>query len=136
MSTIINLMEGISDLSSMRQGCSETQLIEAEKQLGMKFPRDYVEYVRKYGCVDFGSTEWTGLNINGRLNTVVATQKEMSVNPAFPEKHFVLEDLNIDAKKIIVNEEGEIFLLQYDKRKKMCNSLVEYLKLCIESNKK
>ena len=134
MANIIEKMHEIDNLNGMK-GCSIAQLRAAEKELGLKFPDEYIDYVREYGCIDFGSIEWTGLNINGRLNTVVATKEEKEVNSAFPEGCFVLEDLNIDAKKIIVNESGQVFLIQYDKRKPICNSISEYLDICIERDK-
>lgn len=134
MSNIIEKMKSIEDLSGIK-GCSISQIKEAEKELGMTLPDEYVDYVREYGCIDFGATEWTGLNIKGRLNTVEATNKEKGVNPDFPKKHFVLEDLNIDARKIIVNEEGKVFELQYDKVEPLCDSITAYLDMCIEKNR-
>lgn len=134
MANIIEKMKSIEDLSGIK-GCSDSQVKEAEKELGMTLPDEYVDYVREYGCIDFGATEWTGLNIEGRLNTVEATKKEKSVNSAFPEKYFVLEDLNIDARKIIVDESGRVFALQYDKVEPLCDSITAYLDMCIEKNK-
>lgn len=134
MTNIVEKMKSIQNLYGIK-GCSLAQLREAQEQLGLVFPDEYVDYVREFGCIDFGATEWTGLNIKGRLNTVDATQKEQSVNPAFPKGHFVLEDLNIDARKVIVNESGKVFYLQYDKIECICDSISEYLDVCLERNK-
>lgn len=134
MSDIINKIKGISGLGRAR-GCSEEQVMEAQNALDLVFPEEFLEYVREYGCIDFGATEWTGLNIKGYLNTVTATEKEKSVNKGFPSGCFVLEDMNIDARKIIVNEEGKVFVLQYDKVTPLCNTISEYLDMCIEKNK-
>ncbi len=130
MSNIVNKLKAIPDLSAL-EGCSMQQLEEAQTELGLIFPNEYVEYVREFGCVDFGATEWTGLNINGRLNTVDATKNEMSVNAYFPKGFFVLENLGIDAKRIIVNEKGEVYLLQYEKKTYLCGSISEYLDMCL-----
>lgn len=134
MSDIISKIKGISGLRRAR-GCSEEQLLEAQKELDLFFPEEFSAYVREYGCIDFGATEWTGLNIKGYLNTVTATEKEKSINAGFPKGCFVLEDMNIDARKVIVNEEGKVFVLQYDQITPLCNTISEYLDMCIEKNK-
>lgn len=133
MSSIVEKINKIHNLSRAKK-CSYTQIKEAQEQLDMTFPTEFIDYVREFGCIDFGATEWTGLNIKGYLNTVTATQREKSVNSSFPQKHFVLEDLNIDAKKVIVDEEGNVYILQYEKKKLLCNSISEYLDICIEKN--
>lgn len=134
MSNIVEKMNSISDLSAIK-GCTIAQLREAQEELNLTFPEEYIEYVKAFGCVDFGATEWTGLNIKGRLNTVEATKKEQEVNKNFPLNCFVLENLGIDAKMIIVDEDGKVYLLQYDKKMFLCNSISEYLDMCIEKNK-
>lgn len=134
MVNIIERMKCISDLSSI-EGCTSEQLKEAQEALDIIFPNEYVDYVREFGCIDFGATEWTGLNIKGRLNTVDATKQEMSVNKDFPKGFFVLENLGIDAKRVIVNEKGEVCIIQYEKVTHLCDSISEYLDMCIEMNK-
>ncbi len=133
MSNIVDKLKAIPDLNAL-EGCSVQQVKEAQAELGLIFPDEYVEYVREFGCIDFGATEWTGLNIKGRLNTVDATKKEMSVNANFPNGYFVLENLGIDAKHIIVNEKGEVYLLQYDKKTYLCGSISEYLDMCLQTS--
>lgn len=132
--SIVEKIKMIENLS-FTDGCSDEQIKEAEELLNLRFPKEYVEYVKEYGCIDFGSTEWTGLNIKGELNTVEATLAERKYNESFPKKHFVLDDYHIDAKKIIVNEEGEVFLLQYEMVSKVCDSISEYLEICIDNNR-
>ena len=134
MSNIIEKIKNIKDLGSIN-GCSMDQVIDAQNALGIIFPDEYIDYVTTFGCIDFGSTEWTGLNIKGRLNTVEATKKEMSVNKDFPKGCFVLEETGLDAMQIIVDEKGEVFMLQHDKVTPICNSISEYLDMCIARNK-
>lgn len=133
MSKIVEKMKSIKGLNAIK-GCSAEQVIEAQNALDIMFPNEYVDYVKAFGCIDFGATEWTGLNIKGRLNTVDATKKEMSVNPDFPKGFFVLENLGIDAKVIIVDQMGKVFLLQHNKKTHYCDSISEYLDKCIERN--
>lgn len=134
MSNIVDKIKSIKDVSAIK-GCTTAQIREAQEILDLVFPDEYIEYVKAFGCIDFGSTEWTGLNIQGRLNTVTATQQEKSVNNAFPKKSFVLEDLAIDAKKIVVDEDGKVYLLQYEKASPLCDSITEYLDMCIKKNR-
>ena len=130
----MSISEKIRQISDMEctGGCSIKQVEEAQKRLGLIFPKEYVEYVTNFGAIDFYGTEWTGLNIEGYFNTVEATLKEQGVNSFFPDKHFVLEDLCIDAKKVIVNEQGQVFMLQYDKIEKIFETIIEYLDSCIK----
>jgi len=131
MADIIEIMKNIPDLSGIK-GANDAQIKLAEDELGLKFPEEYKEYVREFGCIDFGPVEWTGLNIEGRLNTVTATKKEKGVNPDFPEGWFVLEELGIDAKNIIVNSEGKVALIQYENITPIFDSISEYLMDCIK----
>ena len=131
MADIVEKMKSIEGLCGIK-GCTMSQVKEAQFLLGLVFPQEYVDYVLEFGCIDFGATEWTGLNIEGHLNTVNATEKEQSVNANFPEGCFVLEDFNIDARKAIVNEAGQVFYLQYEKVEFVCNSISEYLDICIK----
>lgn len=134
MSDIVEKIKQLPDLKAGR-GCSFKQLREAQEELDAVLPDEYIDYVRTFGHISFAASEWTGLNISGRLNTVNATKKEKSVNPDFPRGFFVLEDLGIDAKLIIVNEQGEVYLLQYEKKKYLCKTIAEYLDICTAENR-
>lgn len=134
MANIVEKIKSIPDVYAI-DGCTTKQIKEAQDSLDLIFPDEFVAYVEAFGCIDFGSTEWTGLNISGRLNTVDATIQEKNVNADFPKGFFVLEDLGIDAQKIIVNERGEVYLLQYEKKSLLCKSISAYLDMCIEKNK-
>lgn len=134
MSAIVEKMKQIPDLCAI-SGCTDEQLNEAQRELDMLFPEEYIDYVKEFGCIDFGSVEWTGLNIKGRLNTVTATKREISVNPDFPKSCFVLEDLAIDGKLVIVDQKGSVYLLQHSQKEYLCDSISEYLEMCIERNK-
>lgn len=133
MSKLLDLIATIPDLRHS-EPCLISQVTAAQRELQLSFPEEYIEYVRRYGAIRFYGTEWTGLNISGYLNTVEATQQEKQVNPSFPSGHFVIEDLNIDSKLVVVNQEGQVFLLQHDKLLKICDSLYDYLIICMKRN--
>ena len=130
----MNIVEEIKKIPevTVMNGCSDEQIAVAQNELGVTFPQEFIDYVKAFGCIDFYSTEWTGLNIEGRLNVVDATKKEMSVNPDFPKGFFVLENMGIDSKVIVVDSEGSVYLLQNANLEKISNSISEYLQKCIE----
>ncbi|MEE3452839.1 SMI1/KNR4 family protein [Dialister sp.] len=129
MSELLDKIRNVKGLRCARR-CTEEELKQAQIELGLNFPEEYKEYVSEFGCIDFGVHEWTGLHVKGYLNTVTATKSEIEVNQDFPAKCFVLEDLNIDAKKVIVNEEGKVYLLQLNQVTPLCGSISEYLDMC------
>lgn len=133
MSRIVNLITSVPNLRHS-EPCNINQIREAQEALDLVFPEEYVDYVKKFGDIRFYGTEWTGLNVPGYLNTVEATRQEISVNPNFPKGYFVIEDLGVDAKLAVVNQKGEVFLLQYDKLSLICSSLSDYLSICIKRN--
>lgn len=112
-------------------GCSEEELQAAEKKLNLVFPEEYKNYLMEYGTVRFNGVELCGLNVAGYLNVVDATEQEKSVNNLFPNKMFVVEDLGIDAKLIVGDERGNIYLLQRDKKRLICSSFLEYVEKCM-----
>lgn len=120
----------IKDLKALG-GCSEEEVQAAEKKLDLVFPEEYKNYLLKYGTVQFSGVELCGLNVTGYLNVVNATEQEKSVNYLFPNKMFVVEDLGIDAKLIVGDEKGNIYLLQRDKKRLICSSFLEYVEKCM-----
>lgn len=130
MSNIVELINQIPGVLVM-EGCSDEQIQEAEEALSIKFPQEYIDYVKAFGCIEFKAKEWTGLNIKGRLNTVNATLKEKSVNDDFPAGFFVLENTCIDAIVIACNEAGEVFFVQNSVCRKIADSISGYIELSL-----
>ena len=58
MSDFINKIKKIKGLNKI-EGCSIKQVQEAQTELDMSFPDEFIDYVREFGCIDFGPTEWT-----------------------------------------------------------------------------
>lgn len=117
------------------EGCSFKQIKEAQLELGITFPDEYIDIIKKYGTISFYGTEWTGLNVEGYLNVVSATKQEREMNSAFPLDCFVLENQGIDGLIVICNEKGEIFSIQYSKIEKIYSSISDYLDECINRKK-
>ena len=117
------------------EGCSFKQIKEAQLELGITFPDEYIDIIKKYGAISFYGTEWTGLNVGGYLNVVSATKQEREMNSAFPLDCFVLENQGIDGLIVICNEKGEVFSIQYSKIEKIQSSISDYLDECVKRKK-
>ncbi|EUB30638.1 MULTISPECIES: SMI1/KNR4 family protein [Fusobacterium] len=134
---IVEKVKKIKDLDvNPKGGASEEQIERAEKRLGLKFSKEYKEYLKEFGMISFYGTEWSGLNIDGYFNVVNMTEDEKALNKYFPEKYFAIENLAVDGVIFVSNEEGKIYSIQYDKKELICNSLCEYLDICLKRNKK
>lgn len=129
MSSIVELISKIEGMKSVG-GCTKNQIYEAQKKLDLIFPEEYTQYLENYGVIRFNGVELCGLNIDGYLNVIEATKQEKQVNKDFPAKMFVIEDLGVDAKLIVGDEKGNIYLLQRDRKKLICSSFAEYIKKC------
>ena len=65
------------------------------------------------------------------LDVVSATEKERDMNPDFPKDCFVLENRGIDGVITVADQDGKVYDVQYEQKKLLCDSLSEYLDLCI-----
>jgi hypothetical protein len=132
---IVDKIRKIKNLNiSKKGGASEEQIERAEKRLNLKFSEEYREYVKEFGAISFLGAEWSGLNVESYINVVNMTEDEKAFNEFFPEKYFVIENLGIDGIVILSNEDGKIYSNQYDKKELICNSLSEYLDICLKEN--
>ena len=134
MSNIITKIKGTPNLYHAT-GCTTRQLKEAQNELGIEFPEEYIDYVKEYGAISFYGTEWTGLNVDGYLNVVEATKQERELNSTIPVDCFVVENQGIEGIIIISDGKGLIYSLQYGNKKLLCESLLEYLEICIARKK-
>lgn len=121
----------IKNLKSAK-GCKESQILAAEKQLDMRFPTEYRDYLRVYGQVSFGNTIWTGLGKDVNDNVVTLTLKER-ISKWFPMDSFVLEK-KPDGTRIVVNNKGLVYLFKANELVKIQDNLEGYLDICIRQN--
>lgn len=131
MSSIIEKIKTIEKLYHAK-GCTYKQIKEAQAELGITFPEDYMDIVKEYGAISFYGTEWTGLNVDDYLNVVSVTKQEREMNSSFPSDCFVLENQGIDGLIVICNELGEVFSFRYSKIEKIHDSIASYLDECIK----
>ena len=130
MESIIDKIGSIEHLYHLK-GCTEEQIQKAQEKLNLKFPKEFLDYVKTYGAISFYATEWMGLNVPEVLDVVSATEKERDMNPDFPKDCFVLENRGIDGVITVADQDGKGYNVQYEQKKLLCGSLSEYLNLCI-----
>lgn len=134
MNSIIEKINKIEKLYHAK-GCTFKQIKEAQTEIGITFPEEYMDILKEYGAISFYSTEWTGLNVDDYLNVVSVTKQERDMNSDFPSDCFVLENQGIDGLIVICNEAGEVFSLQYSKLEKIHDSISSYLDECVSRKK-
>ena len=89
--SIVEAIRNVPELYHVK-GCTDQQILEAEKDLNLKFSKEYIDYVKEFGAISFYGTEWTGLNIDGYLNVVQSTKQERDLNVSFPKDCYVIEN--------------------------------------------
>ena len=130
MSDIVDKIKNIPGLLR-HEGCVTSQIREAQKELDIEFPSEFVEYVKAYGYISFYGTEWTGLNATGDRNVVTVTKLERELNSSFPNDSFVIEDTGIDGLLAIMGADGKVYAYKEGTIEPLCNSLSEYLDICL-----
>ena len=128
--SIVETIRRLPDLYTTG-GCTAEEVQQAQERLGLTFPRPFVDYVRTFGTISFYGTEWCGLHVTGYLNVVSATLEARSLYPHFPGGFFVLEDLRMDGKQIIVNGLGQVYALDPRSATYLFETMEQYLECCI-----
>ena len=107
---------------------SDDEILKAEKNLNLKFAKDYKKYLAKFGIAEIEGHEFTGVYNSSRLNVVDVTKKIKNRNTSIGDKLYVVEELNIDNIVILQNENGAIFeLLPNNDIKEIFSSFSQYI---------
>lgn len=106
---------------------SESEIVDAENKLGVKFSKEYTEIIKEFGVFSCSGHELTGICNSKRLNVVDVTLAEREINP-YASDLYVIETANIDSIVIWQSCDGGIYCTKDDsKPTKICESLIEYL---------
>ena len=101
----------------------------AEQSLELSFSKEYGDYLREFGIAAVNGRELTGLTPSKRLNVVFVTQEERQYHTV-PNDWYVVEQLHIDGVVVWQSTNGEVYQsLPGQLPTKLCNSLLEYIKL-------
>ena len=129
MTDIINAMKGKKHYIGMN-GANDKAISEAEEALGVRFAKDYFQYVTQIGVASFDGHELTGICQSNRLDVVSVTRRERQKNPDIDEEWYVVEQTNMDDVTIWQNTDGEIYQTSPGSKPiKLCGSLLEYIDL-------
>lgn len=125
---IVALLKEQPDLYTMNAAI-ETEILQAEQTLGLRFSTEYREYVSTFGVASFDGHELTGVCKSDRLNVVAVTIKERS-GTAVPDAWYVLEQTNMDGIVIWQDADGAVYLtMPNSEHRKICKSLAEYISM-------
>jgi len=129
-------MEGIVSILMQKDafvsmlGASEKLIAESETALGLRFAKDYTDYIKAFGTASFCGHELTGVCNAHQLNVVEVTLLERQHNPNIAKDWYVVEQAHIDGIVIWQSTKGHIFKsIPNLKPVKVCNSLVEYVNM-------
>ena len=127
MAGIVKTMQGKQGFVALT-GASSEQIGLAEEALGVKFAKEYKEYVSAHGAASFENHELTGVCASRRLNVVDVTEAERLKYPEISKDWYLLEQLNIDDVSIWQAGSGEVYqLMPGAEPVRLYGSLSEYI---------
>ena len=127
MSSILEIIASQPGLVHL-EAATVNQIDNAQKELSLRFSKEYCDYLSKYGVASFELHEMTGICASDRLNVVSITKRKKKENAEIPNGWYVVEDLDIDDVIIWQDEQGMVYQTIGGKNmQKIANSLAEYL---------
>lgn len=109
-------------------GVTEKDIDDAERTLGLRFAKEYHNYLIECGIATAIGHEFTGIGKTQRLNVVNVTKEQRSRNPNVSDDLYVIEELGIDGIVIWQSESGEVYQTVSElKPEKIAKSLEEYV---------
>lgn len=107
-------------------GVEASDIVNAEKRLGIRFDEEYRNYLMQYGVVSFGSHELLGLGGDSYLDVVEETLRERTA-ARFPKNCYLIENLGIDGILILQDTQGSVYELSDAGNRKIAGSFGEYI---------
>jgi hypothetical protein len=108
---------------------TDTQIADAEHQLGMCFSYEYKMYLKHFGAIIADGIELSGIAKSKHRNVVTVTIQERKFNSKVPDNLYVIENTDIDGIVIWQDPNGTIYKTEPNKGpKKIADSLTVYIK--------
>ena len=127
MKKIIETINSLPEITHISPATVE-QIKDAEQQLNLRFSDEYKEYLSTFGAVLADGIEISGIAKSKHWNVISLTQQERELNNNVGRNMYVIENAAIDGIIIWQDENGLIYLTQYDsKPKQIATSLVDYI---------
>lgn len=127
MANFVEKLKKFEDFTQLG-GVSKAEIEDAEKQLGLKFAKDYKEYLQECGAATANAHEFTGLCDSKRLDVVLVTEK-LRRQDKFFDSAYVIEDTNMDGVIVWQTSKGEIYESQGNNVEEIAKSLAEYFEV-------
>ncbi len=105
---IVNVVKSLPNLLSLTPA-TESQIEDAEKQLGLKFANEYKEYLAAFGSITATGIELSGIAKADYINVVSLTQESWELNPQVSHKMYVVENACVDGILIWQDSKGLIY---------------------------
>lgn len=126
MADFISIIGQKKSLHSI-QGASSEDITKAEEALGLKFAKDYADYLKKYGVVSFFGHELTGICSASRLNVINVTNELRQYTQDIPNDLYVVEETNYDGLVVWQDNSGAVYeTIPGSGIKKVASGLAEY----------
>lgn len=130
MSELIETMKKYEDFVDMAKGASQSEIEEAEKELGVTFSEEYKNYTKEAGSASANGHELTGVVESKRLNVISATKDAKLKNENIPSNLYVVEAIGVDGIIAWQDSFGVVYESGYKSDvKKVAESLAEYVAL-------
>lgn len=132
------LLEYIRSLDKLKSTGSVTSsdVKSAEKDLGLKFANDYVDYVKEFGSIIADGIELTGICKTKSRHVVNATRSEWDLNTNIPHDMYVVEKLGIEGIIILQDSNGSVYEVSPNKKpKRIYSNLLYYIRSNTENKK-
>lgn len=126
MAQLVNALRKFGDFIQLG-GVSDEEIKVAEESIGVRFSKEYKEYLRECGAATADGHEFTGICKAKRLDVVVVTKKERKEGIEFFDNAYVVEQAHIDGIVIWQTTDGAIYQSQGNSFKKIKESLVDYM---------
>lgn len=108
MKKLTDIIKEYEDFTAVG-GASNEQIKEAEEELGLKFSKEYKEFLKEYGAACANGHEFFGLCESKRLNIIDATLKAKKKNKSISDELYLIEDVGIDKILTWQNADGKLF---------------------------
>ncbi len=105
------------------------EIKKAERELNVKFAKDYAEYVKACGAATFDRYELTGICASKRLNVVDVTLAQRQIDPNVPKSLYVVEECGMDDACLWQDSDGSVYcIVPGNMPRKVADNLLDYVK--------
>ncbi len=110
----MNIISVIDNLKGMVHltPADESDVIAAEKELGVTFADDYRAYVLTYGQISAKGIELTGVTRFPRISVCNVTKDERECNERIPASMYVVESTGLEGVVILQDNSGKIYSVE------------------------